>query len=594
MKLSPQALKRALGRGSPWQSKPHKAVFWICGVCLSLYISYVTFLAHSSFLASGLDTLLCMLAFLGLAALVLLGLVWACRRLEDRGMAPCPEGSSVALCPEGSGVAPYPEGSGMAPCPEGTRRRVLCPKGRSLPFFLGSMGLTALILGIQLMACYPGGVSYDVYNQWTQAGTGLYNSWHPVFHTLLIGLGRFITGDRYAVIVALQIAALAAALAYLMDTLRRLGLPGLVLLALQGLIVASPIVSHSMMYLWKDNAMTLGAVMLCAQSIKMYASKGAWAKTPVNAVVLGLTLAYTTLVRHNAMFFTLPLILSLLLCYAPWRKSLALAAGAMAAAMLLVQGPLYGALDIIQPDNTLEEAVGIPMTVMLDTRLTKPEVLDTETAAFLKDLVDDTVFAAKYEESNYNSIKFEYPREKISKTPPEKLLRMTLETLARNPQGAFASFNNLTDLVWGVTDKHEGAEKLSNSKDIPEVVYLNSPLNQLGKSLQRLLEGAGDWLPIRWVFQNIGVQLLALLLVTLWAVYRSGPSALTLAVPTLLYDLGTMLLLCGNDARFFQFSMVISLPALLALLLKPSDGKLPELRPSEADLSQAAGTQQKL
>lgn len=82
-------------------------------------------------------------------------------------------------------------------------------------------------------------------------------------------------------------------------------------------------------------------------------------------------------------------------------------------------------------------------------------------------------------------------------------------------------------------------------------------------------------LPLRWFTQNIGVQQLLLLLVTLVALYRRGPAVLALAFPTLIYNLATMLLLCGNDARFFQFAMAISLPSMLALFWLPENKMLP-------------------
>ena len=44
---------------------------------------------------------------------------------------------------------------------------------------------------------------------------------------------------------------------------------------------------------------------------------------------------------------------------------------------------------------------------------------------------------------------------------------------------------------------------------------------------------------------------------------------LALALPVLCYDLGTMLLLCGDDARFFQCSMAVCIPCVLALLYLP-------------------------
>ena len=65
--------------------------------------------------------------------------------------------------------------------------------------------------------------------------------------------------------------------------------------------------------------------------------------------------------------------------------------------------------------------------------------------------------------------------------------------------------------------------------------------------------------------------MLLLLLVTLWSLRRSGAASLTLAFPTLTYNLGTMALLCGNDARFFQFTMTISIASVLALIYLPKE-----------------------
>ena len=520
-------------RDTAWQSKPHKALFLACAGLLSFYLSYVLFLANSPIFTGTLETAASVFWFAACAALFFAGLVWGCRKLA---------GISVPTANE---------------------------KGGNSPGFMGiSLALSLLLLGCSFLACYPGGVSYDVYNQWVQAQTGLYNGWHPVFHTLLMGLGMRLAG-RYPWVVAMQIVCFGGALAYLMDTLRAWGVPKALLLIAQGLIVASPLVDSSLMYLWKDNAMTMGAVVLCAYSVNVYFTRGAWLDRPRNAVLTGLALAFTTLVRHNAMFYTVPLLLCLLLCYRARWKRLLLAAGVTALCLGLVTGVVYSALDIIQPENTLEESVGIPMTVLMDARLKNPEALDAETAAFLRELADDELFAAKYREGNYNSIKFEYPRERISRTPPDKLLRMVASAVAGDPRTAFAAVNNVTDLVWDVTGKGEGTESVRNSGDLAEYPFLNTRWNQLGKSLQKLIQIPLGWPPVTWVFRNIGVQQLALLLCALWALYRSGPRALPLCVPVLLYNLGTMLLLCGNDARFFQFSMVISIPTMFALCREP-------------------------
>lgn len=529
MRRSVGGQAQAFGRAVPWQSGAHKILFGLCNACLSLYLSYVLFLADSLLLMDGVKTAYCLLWWLAFAGMLYLGFCFAFRRMS-RGLL----------------------------WVTGIKKKL------SLGFFCCCMGLGLLILGCSFAASYPGGISYDVYNQWMQAKTGMYNSWHPVFHTLLMGLGRLLLAE-YPRVVMLQIVFFSGTMAYLMATLSAWQMPKAVLLVLQGLVMASSIVCHSLTYLWKDNAMTMGALLLCVYAVNIYFTKGEWLSQWRNALALGLVLAFTTLVRHNAMFFTSPLMVCLLLAYFAQWKRLLLAVGAFALSVLLVLGPVYGALDIVKPNNTYEECIGLPMTVLFDTRVQNPQALDSETASFLEDLASDETVAAEYRPGDYNTIKFAYPREKITSIPPAKLLSMVAATVRRNPQGAFETVNAVTDLVWDVTGKNEGIVAVKNAGYLEDYPAQNTRLNDLGRTLQDLLHVPLDIAPVRWLFENIGVQMALLLMAALWALYRNGPRALAFAVPILVYNLGTMLLLCGSDVRFFQFSMVVSLPSLLVL-----------------------------
>ena len=149
---------------------------------------------------------------------------------------------------------------------------------------------------------------------------------------------------------------------------------------------------------------------------------------------------------------------------------------------------------------------------------------------------------------------------------------MSLRAALAAPRTAFEAVNGVTDLVWDVTGNDEGYLYVRNSGDIEELQNAGHPtLNHLGGLCCKAIEAVMNLPPLRWLTCNIGVQLLLLLLTTLWALYRRGSDVLMLALPTLLYHMGTMLLLCGNDARFFHFSMTGSLPAILVLLFLPKN-----------------------
>ena len=538
-------------RDEAWQSHAHRAVFLFCAVCLSLYFSYILFLAHSPVFLGLWETIYCLAWFLAYGALLFAGFCAGCKRLLRT---------------------------------EPRRRSAAQKPAWSWRFFVTSAGVSGLLLGISWLAAYPGAVTYDIYNQWMQTQTGQYNSWHPVFHTLLLWLGGQLTGS-YPGVVAVQLVSFSLALAYLMATLRAWNvLRGGPLLVLQGLIVLSPLVNGVLMGAGKDAAMTLGAVVLCAQGVGLYLSHGEWAKKPQNAVTFGVALAYTTLTRHNAFFFTVPLLLCAFFTCVPQRGRVLLSAGVMAVCVALVSGPLYSALDLVRPKNTFAESVGIPMTVLCDMRAEYPELLEGETRDFLETLLPDEDFADKYVLHHYNSVKFEWPMEYIANEPPARLLGMVLRAAESRPQSAFQTFNAVTDLVWGVAGNNEAYDSAKNSGDLAAYRYQNTRMNQMGKSIKGLLTVPLGLPGVSWLFQNIGVQMALLLLCALWALYRSGPRALVLCVPVLFYNLGTMLLLCGNDARFFQFSMVICLPAALALGRRPHPGPAEEAAEQEPSL----------
>ena len=119
--------------------------------------------------------------------------------------------------------------------------------------------------------------------------------------------------------------------------------------------------------------------------------------------------------RHNAILWTLPLLLCALLCFPAGRRGAALAAGAAALALVLVRGPLYGALDVVYPDNTTEESVGIPMTILWDIRAQAPRRWTRKRRHSFRRWPRTGEWEDLYQLHRYNSIKFTYDRELIAR-----------------------------------------------------------------------------------------------------------------------------------------------------------------------------------
>ncbi len=522
-----------LRRETKWRSAAHKRWFGFCAVCLSLYSAYVSFLAGSGFLASPEDTIKALLCFVLLAAGIYCLLLFACKALDDK-----------------------------APKPVASRRL------SQACFFTLSAALSLAILLCAYAAAYPGGVTYDASNQWRQMQSGEYNNWHPVFHTLLVWLGARFGG--YSLVLLLQIIAFSLAMGYFSCSVRKLGAPSWLILLLQALAVGSPLVRNTLMTVGKDGAMCIGAVCLFAQCVSMLNTRGEWLRRPINAICFGLLAGFVSLVRHNGALLALPMLVIALCCF-PARRMAAAALGTALGLMLLVRVPLYGALDVVYPNNTLEEAIGLPMTVMANIKQSAPDKLDGRTNEFLGTLASDEDWQNVYIKDNYNSIKFTYPRELIAKRGAGELLSMALASAKAAPRKAFEAVNGVTDLVWGISGANEGVEDVSNTGDIEEARYGSAKLNTAGRAIVSVIDAIYAFAPIEYLFKNIGVLQLSLLIITLWAFYRGGTSRLIAALPALCYNLATMLLLCGNDARFFMYFTACAPLTALGLVYLPAN-----------------------
>ncbi|MEA4928244.1 MAG: DUF6020 family protein [Candidatus Limiplasma sp.] len=522
---------RALDRAIPWRSKPQRVWFWGCAGCLALYAAYAAALGRSALFTGAAASLGALLVFAA-AACLCFALLVALSGLKGGARAPFARGQLHA------GV-----------------------------FAAGSLGCGGILL-VFLLADLPGGVSVDSAVQWTQAATGVYSNWHPVFHTLLLHLCALVW-PQYAFAVAVQCAAYALAMGYLTATLQAWGARRWAVLAAALVLTAAPIVGNTMMYLWKDNAMTIGAVVLCAQAINLYLSRGAWLQKPRNAVAFGLTLAFTTLVRHNAVLFTLPLmLLALCTCRAQLRGALT-ALTVLVAALALVLGPLYTALGVTYPSNGVEESIGVPMTALSNIRKLNPNALPPEARALTDAMADDADWA-RYTPDIYNSIKFGQTRRAVANHTLGELLTVAARAAAADPATAFQAVNGVTNLVWGLDDEGAAEVRVRNSGDLPSAPRGTGRLQTLGTALKAVLTAPFALLPLSWATGNIGVTLLGMLALALRALRRNGTRALLLCLPVLLYDLGTMCVLCGPDARFFSFSPLLCGMGLFVLLRDPA------------------------
>jgi hypothetical protein len=507
--------------------KGQRRWFIFCNLFLSAYMTFILYLSHSRLLFTRTDKTIISL-FYSVCVFLLIYNVIICLCLKYKCKA-------IAILGE----------------------RTMVKKETVILFSCMQM----VVLLLALAAAFPGGISPDTEDQWEQVHSFVFNDAHPVIHTLMIWLITRIV-DHYAFVVFVQILVFSMGAGYLIATLESWGFDKKHLLIAALFIILNPYTMNIMMYPWKDLALTVLITWTMAMVINIYYSGGLWFKKPINVVLFAMVTGLASIVRHNGFFFTLPLYIIIFLLYSKQTFKVVLAISMAALIVFLVKVPLYKALNVTKPHRTYTESVGIPMTILGNTLVKTPGRLPPEAKNFLNRMASDEEWREKYIPGDYNSIKWKFQTSDIVKAvPPKTLMTWMAKTCINAKYEAFHAFCDVTAIVWKIDNRG---------------VIITPPApghnNILSKTLHYCFLAYSVLclvLPlVSSLFSNLGVQMLLLLLTGIFALCKTGTKALLLVIPSVAYNLGTMLLLCGEDIRFFHFNFVIAAPLLFVLLSK--------------------------
>lgn len=438
--------------------------------------------------------------------------------------------------------------------------------GRLWLWFLIGFCLTFLWLMVYYYAYFPGSFDWDNVDQWWQIQNSQYDTWHPVFHTLIIALFSKIV-NHYGFAVFMQLLLYGLLCGYLLVTLAKWRFPAWSLVLTEFFLAANPQTHRILLFMWKDSALTLFMLLFTVYLLNTWLSGGRWLKRRWNLALWILVLICISLVRHNGILFTIPLLVLAVFCFREIRRESILSLALMLAGMMLIKYPVYSLVGASRPEQTYVETVGVPMTILCNIHETAPESLDGEAAEFLARIGPEKRWKI-YEMGNYNSFKFvTNANAVISETEPADFLRFTARTAANAPGLSVQAVYQVTRMVWdvrGATPWHGDLEFQLRENEW-NFAYVENRVD-----LREILNDFDGWVmdsPLDMLFSYNGIHLLALILCTLFVFAKKdkGWKAMCLALPLLAYSYGTMLLLCGPTYRFFHFNSVIVVPLCLLL-----------------------------
>ena len=462
-------------------------------------------------------------------------------------------------------------------------KATLTSKRNKIIWFTVFFVISAAVFGLYYAAEYPGAFSADSITQYRQAVTGEYNNWHPVLHTLLgFQLPLTLTGGWAGSIVLFQLILFAFTAAYAAYTiLRHSNIPYAVLSLV--FILISPVTAAISVYPWKDIPFAIMALLAASYAANTYFTKGEWLKKRSHIVAVIVVLVLATVFRHNAILFTLPMLIAMMLYLK--RKAVIITALCFAAAIILIEGPLYAMLHVTQPGDRTEEMLGVPVSVIGAVAKKNPNALDPETKQFIYSVAPPETWANNYVIGNFNTVKFVPGTNyhKITETGTPKVIGYMFKCFAESPKEAFAGLIAATDMVYTVSgdDSHWSDVRPGVVGNEYNITYRG---DRTAKGVVSFIFERLDTF-MRWIFWYVGAMNLLLITAALarFKLKKTEWKRILPVLAMLMYNFGTMLLLSGDEIRLFYFTFPVT-PVLFLLIMR-EEHKTPALDRKKAPVS---------
>ena len=424
------------------------------------------------------------------------------------------------------------------------------------------------VLGFCFLAVNPGGFDGDPAVQLEQALTGHYTDFHPVLHTLIVfWLPLKLTGNWFPSIVLFQILLFSAALTYVCDTVRMYADTLWAFLSMV-IILGNPITQAYLMYGYKDETFGICAMLLVCMNARILFSRGEWLKKPIHLIFFSVTLAVTSIIRHNGILFAAPCLVGAALCVS--RKRSLITAAAMLIVFAGIKGPLYAAIDVERTEDRSSQTMGLPMAVIGGAVTYRPEKLDDELLNFAYSLAPKEVWEEKYTWGVFNWVDWDRRsnHQVLADAGLVHVLKYMITAVREAPKESLKALVETTDIAYGIVP-----DQLADG----DVYLAGAHLGVQDQSIPWMREILYGYRRIMYTlfphaFLHSGVTLFVLLTVMLARIPLNRKESWKRIVPVLsifCYNLITMLVLFSwwDGARFFHYSLWVA-PVLLVMLVR--------------------------
>lgn len=429
--------------------------------------------------------------------------------------------------------------------------------------WLAPAGVCAASWSFYLLSFWPGFMTADSIDQWTQMTRGPLSNQHPAYHTLTNWLLTRVWESPAAVAIT-QIVALSLAFAFALRELGRWGAPAWLRGVLTVLVALTPVNGAMVITLWKDIAYTISMLVLFTLLLQVARTRGEALRSTRFLVGMGVTLTYTALMRHNGVLVVFALLGGfILISPKALRRRAAVLALAVASTFVLMSGPLYKVLGV-QPMNGLFAHIFQIHHVGAIVRAS-PESLTAADRQLLEDIQPWQVWRDNYYCYAINPLVyngkidgnfFETPRKKEFTALWLRQVPKHLEVLAEHQAC-------VTSMVWRILQPTDGYLYLFNFDMEPNRLGLvqEPKLPAVRQELVRVLNSSFKPKRLWWVWRPAPYLYLTLFLALIAAARLRSAWVLLPVVPV---ALNSAVLLGINLAQDFRYQYPVYVVALLS------------------------------
>jgi len=445
-------------------------------------------------------------------------------------------------------------------------RDCLIPKQTFSVYTLFVTTFLVVFLGHVLywFAFYPGGFNLDAYGQWDQVhGLQKLNNWHPILTTGVYWVLTRIC-DSFAFCIFVQLLFFSASISVLLVELYRYNVPIKFLLFSAVYISLSPAIGMNNICLFKDVPFAIVLIWVTIILLRIIESNGKWLESMIHVVLLSVNMVALCMIRHNGIFLVAPICLGLIILFHNQRKHAVISALMYVIIFLFIQGPVFSHFEVEEHSNFTGESVGVPMAIMVNNYVESEELTPPAVKALLLSIANKEEWKEHYVLGEWDSCKWEFGGiELFQDEEVGDILQLALSSVWAAPESAYQSVRENTRVVWQII----GFSEWDTWVYIEENDYgiYESP-NILCTNIVNVLLACSLTLPGTFLFWNIGLPNAILMLLSLFVTAKRNYENILLLLPTICYNVMTMLLLCGPSHRYFYFNSVLIVPITLYLL----------------------------